>query len=212
MTRAFSAFAADLISALAKPLPGATAHALMSPQPRRTWPAGEAPGNIRDAAGLLLVFPDAVDRAHLVLTVRADTLGRHGGQISLPGGVIEPGESRVHAALREAHEEIGLDAAFVHVIGALTPIDIPVSGFRLHPIVALADARPSLAPAGGEVARILDVPIADFAAPGCVVRTAREREGRRIDVPAFSIAGEEIWGATAMVLAEFLSVAGCSRG
>ena len=212
MTRAFSAFAAALISALAKPLPGAAAHALMSPQPRRTWPAGEAPGNVRDAAGLLLVFPDAVDRAHLVLTVRAGALGRHGGQISLPGGVIEPGESYAHAALREAHEEIALDAALVRIIGALTPIDIPVSGFRLHPIVALADARPPLAPADGEVARILDVPVDVLTAPGSVAQTTRQREGQRIDVPAFCVAGEEIWGATAMVLAEFLMISGWSRG
>jgi 8-oxo-dGTP pyrophosphatase MutT (NUDIX family) len=210
--RAFPALAVDLISALAKPLPGAAAHSLMSPQPRRAWPAGAGPEHVRDAAGLLLVFPDAADRAHIVLTVRADTLGRHGGQVSLPGGVIEPGESYADAALREAHEEIALDARLVRVVGALTPIDIPVSGFRLHPIVGFADARPSLSAADGEVARILEIALDDLAAPGCVAQTTRERDGRRIDVPAFSVAGEEIWGATAMVLAEFLALVGWSRG
>src|SRR3954469_24140104 len=120
LTRAFSALAADLVSALAKPLPGAAAHALMSPpQGRRTWPDGMSPADIRDAAGLLLLFPDATDRPHIVLTVRADTLGRHGGQVSLPGGVVEPGESYAHAALREAHEEIALDPDLVRVAGAL---------------------------------------------------------------------------------------------
>jgi 8-oxo-dGTP pyrophosphatase MutT (NUDIX family) len=212
VTRAFSAFTADLIAALAKPLPGAAAHALMSPQSRRAWPSGARPADVRDAAGLLLVFPDRDGRAHIVLTVRADTLGRHGGQISLPGGVIEPGESYMHAALREAHEEIALDTNLVRVIGALTPIDIPVSGFRLHPIVALADARPALSPADGEVASILDVPVDTLASPGCVAQTMREREGRPIEVPAFCVAGQEIWGATAMVLAEFLSLSGWSRG
>ena len=58
----------------------------------------------------------------------------------MPGGVIEPGESFTHAALREAHEEVALDRRLVHVAGALTPIDIPVSGFRLHPIVGLLDS------------------------------------------------------------------------
>jgi len=212
VTRSFSAFAADLISALAKPLPGAPAHALMAPQPRRAWPSGVAPEGVRDAAGLLLVFPDEGDRAHIVLTVRAGTLERHGGQVSLPGGVIEPGESYAHAALREAHEEIALDARLVRVIGALTPIDIPVSSFRLHPIVGLSDERPALTPADGEVARILHVAVDDLTAPGSVAQTTRERDGRRIDVPAFCVAGEEIWGATAMVLAEFLSLAGWSRG
>ena len=211
MIRPFSALTADLISSLAKPLPGPHAHALMAPQPRRRWPGGKAPGDVRDAAGLLLLFPDAGDRPHIVLTVRAGTLGRHGGQVSLPGGVIEPGESFADAALREAQEEIALDPNLVRVIGALTPIDIPVSGFRLHPIVGLCDARPVFSPADGEVAKILDIALDALAAPGCVAQTTREREGQRIDVPAFCIAGEEIWGATAMVLAEFLSLAGWSR-
>jgi len=212
VTRAFSALAADLIPALAKPLPGTQAHVLMSPQPRLPWPDGVAPGDIRHAAGLLLVFPDDADRARIVLTVRAGTLGRHGGQVSLPGGVIEPGESYAHAALREAHEEIALDASLVRIAGALTPIDIPVSGFRLHPIVGLSATRPAFHPADGEVARILDIALDDLIAPGCVAQTTREREGQRIDVPAFCVEGEEIWGATAMVLAEFLSLVGWSRG
>ena len=211
VTHAFSTIAADLVSALARPLPGAAAHAVMAPKPRRAWPADVAPANVRDAAGLLLVFPDATDRAHIVLTVRAGTLGRHGGQVSLPGGAIEPGESYAHAALREAHEEIGLDANLVRVIGPLTPIDIPVSGFRLHPIVGLTGARPAFAAADGEVARIIDVAIDDLTAVGCVTESTREREGQQIRVPVFCVAGEEIWGATAMVLAEFLSLAGWSR-
>jgi len=206
--RAFSAFVGDLVAALAKPLPGAAAHGLMSPQPRRVWPGGVAPANVRDAAGLLLVFPDARDRSHIVLTVRAGSLGRHGGQVSLPGGVIEPGESYADAALREAHEEIAVDRRLVRIAGALSPIDIPVSGFRLHPIVGLSDRRPSFSPADGEVARILDVAIDDLLAPACVAMIARERDGRPMRVPAFRVAGEEIWGATAMVLAEFLTLVG----
>src|SRR5207248_11030681 len=99
------------------------------------WPAGFNPARIRHAAGLLLVFP-VNDVPFVVLTLRADHLGRHGGQVSLPGGVIEPGETFEQAALREAHEEVGLSAADVRVLGALTPLDIPVTGFRLHPIVA----------------------------------------------------------------------------
>ncbi len=208
----FSALAADLTQALAKPLPGAAAHALMSPRPRRAWPDGIPPADIRNAAGLLLLFPDVRDRAHIVLTVRAGSLGRHGGQVSLPGGVIEPGESYARAALREAHEEIALDADLVRIVGALTPIDIPVSGFRLHPVVGVSDVRPALHPADGEVAKILEIALDDLAAPRAVAQTTREREGRAIDVPAFCIGGEEIWGATAMVLAELLSIAGWSRG
>jgi len=122
--------------------------------------------------------------------------------------VIEPGEAYEHAALREAHEEIAVAASEVRILGALTPIDIPVSGFRLHPIVGVSDARPAFAPADGEVARILDVALDDLMAPGAVISTSRERDGRPVVAPAFRVAGVEIWGATAMVLAEFLVVLG----
>ena len=171
------------------------------------WPPGFNPQRIRHAAGLLLLFP-IVDRAHIVLTVRAGTLGRHRGQVSLPGGGLEPGETIEQAALREAHEEIGLPLDHVHVLGALTPLDIPVSGFRLHPIVAVSGARAALTPSDGEVARILEVDLDELLAPERLVSIERQRDGRTIIVPAFHAAGEEIWGATAMVLAEFLTLLG----
>ena len=192
---------------LAQPLPGTAAQALMAPSPRRNWPPEFDPAHIRDAAGLLLMFPLGAD-AHIVLTVRADTLERHGGQVSLPGGVAEPGESFERAALREAHEEVALAPEHVRVLGALTPLDIPVSGFRLHPIVAAATARPRLTPSDGEVALILEVGVADLWDPARRVSIARMRDGRELTVPAFAVAGVEIWGATAMVLAEFLTLLG----
>ncbi len=177
--------------------------------PRRQWPAGFNPARVRHAAGLLLVFP-IDDRAHIVLTQRAHTLERHRGQISLPGGVVEPGETFERAALREAHEEIALPLDVARVIGALTPIDIPVSGFRLHPIVATAQTRPPLHPADGEVARILDVPVDELLHPAAVAVSVRMRDGIAIDTPTFRIGDVEIWGATAMVLAEFLALLGWS--
>ncbi len=202
---------ADVIAqvdlALRRDLPGTAAQARLAPVPRRQWPAGFNHARIRHAAGLLLVFP-VEDHAHVVLTVRADTLGRHGGQVSLPGGVVEPGETIEQAALREAHEEIGLSLEPVRVLGALTPLDIPVSGFRLHPVVAASETRPALAPAHGEVARILEVAVDELLDPARLRHTAREREGVALTIPGFHVAGEEIWGATAMVLAEFLALLG----
>jgi 8-oxo-dGTP pyrophosphatase MutT (NUDIX family) len=199
-----------LESAFARELPGAAAQNAMAPVPRRAWPTGLNPARIRDAAGLVLVFP-IDDRAHIVLTVRADTLGRHSGQVSLPGGVVDPGETFERAALREAHEEVALDLFGVRVLGALTSLDIPVSGFRLHPIVAAKNTRPSLVPADGEVARILEVPLDELLAPGCVQTAQRERDGKLLTIPAFHVGADEIWGATAMVLAEFLALLGWER-
>jgi 8-oxo-dGTP pyrophosphatase MutT (NUDIX family) len=229
--------------ALSRGLPGAAAQAQLAPMPRRQWPDGFDPGDVRNAAALLLVFPKTINRepaetkdtwnakaaktakendslralrslrstldhAHIVLTVRADTLGRHGGQVSLPGGVIDPGESVEQAALREAHEEVGLAQDRVRVLGPLTPLDIPVSGFRLHPIVGASDTRPRLTPAHGEVARILEVDLDELLAPDCVVHTTRERDDVTFRIPGFHVHGVRIWGATAMVLSEFLSMLG----
>jgi 8-oxo-dGTP pyrophosphatase MutT (NUDIX family) len=203
----FSATLERLHVAFSKPLPGASAHDLLAPRPRRAWPPGFGPGQVRHAAGLLLMFPSG-GRPHIVLTVRADTLGRHSGQVSLPGGVVEAGESVEQAALREAHEEIALPLDGVRVLGALTPLDIPVSGFRLHPVLAVIGVRPHLAPSDGEVARILDVALDDLLEPSGFATVDRIRDERSITIPLFRVGGDEIWGATAMVLAEFLTLLG----
>ena len=202
----FDAVVARLETALREPLPGERAQQLLTPAPRRDWPPGWNPARIRHAAGLLLIV--AVDaRAHVVLTVRSDTV-RHGGQVSLPGGVVEPGETFEQAALREAHEEVALTRDAVRVLGPLTPVDIPVSGFRLHPVVAAAAERPPLRPADGEVARILEVDLDALADPARVVIRSLTREGETFAVPTIAVAGADIWGATAMVLAEFLTLIG----
>jgi len=207
MNPSFSAIVAALDAALARPLPAGVAHLRMAPRPRRPWPDGFDRARIRDAAGLVLITP-IDDRAHVVLTVRAPNLGRHGGQVSLPGGVIEPGEAHEAAALREAHEEVGLDRANVRILGRLTAIEIPVSGFRLHPVVGVAPQRPSFTAADAEVAQILLIAIDELMSPGCLTAVERPRGDQVVVAPTFRIGGHEIWGATAMVLAELLVLLG----
>jgi 8-oxo-dGTP pyrophosphatase MutT (NUDIX family) len=206
-----------LLVALAGPLPGLEAQRRLAPTPRPGWLPGRSPIESRAAAGLLLLFPiDA--RVHLLLTVRSSRLPNHAGQVSLPGGGVEAGETIEHAAMREAHEETGVDPAQVRLLGRLTPLHIPVSGYVLHPVVGLTDSRPDFRLADAEVDKLIEPSLEVLLDPGCVRHTTRMMDGLFQDVPYFSLDGVQVWGATAMVLAEFLQLVGeaeaslCNRG
>lgn len=192
--------------ALERPLPGPPAQSLLAPRPRRGWPADADLSNPRIAAGLLMLVPVA-DVTHLILTERSSRV-RHAGQLSLPGGVVERGETYTEAAIREAREEIALDGAGIDVLGELTPIDIPVSGFRLHPVVASFKERPVMQPSDIEVARILEIPIRGLLANAGYEERQMQRGRMDIVAPGFAVHDGFIWGATAMVLAELLVMLG----
>lgn len=195
----------QLSDALTRPLPGPAAQAVMAPRPRGNWPTPPDPP-YRSAAGLLLVYPrDA--QAHVVLTVRSPHV-RHAGQVSLPGGVVEAGETIVDAALREAREEVAFADAEVRVLGQLSPVDIAVSGFRLHPVLATLDRAPALRPSDREVERILEVPVSALLDPVRLEERPMTRGHIALIAPAFLLEDVVVWGATAMVLAEFLSLTG----
>ena len=199
---------ARIRTALQAPLPGLDAQLRLAPRPRVGWDPHHPPDGLRDAAALVLLYP--VDEApHVLLTVRG-ALRHHTGQVSLPGGAVDAGETFEHAAVREAVEEVGVVASDIQVLGRLTSLHIPVSGFLLHPVVAAADARPRFMAAPGEVARLLEVPLALLGDEETVryERRTFERQNRLVDVevPFFDVHGEKVWGATAMVLAEFLAL------
>jgi 8-oxo-dGTP pyrophosphatase MutT (NUDIX family) len=199
------ALEAQIEAALAAPLPGEDAQSVMAPSPRPTleWNLE----NARTAAALLVLYP-LLDRPHVLLTLRSHDLPSHRGQVSLPGGMVEPGESPVAAALREAHEEVGLDPTAVEVLCDLTPVFIPVTGFILHPFVAVARRALTFTPHEAEVARVLEVPLADLADPARQRAESRMIAGEPRRVPYFLVDGEKLWGATAMILAEFMTLLG----
>jgi 8-oxo-dGTP pyrophosphatase MutT (NUDIX family) len=163
----------------------------------------------RAAAVLVLLYPDAVRETRVVLIERTTGDGHHSGEVSLPGGKVEPHDvDPVATALREAAEEVGLDAeaAGVTVVGRLSSFWIPVSDFEVTPILALAAQRPTLVAQPTEVARIVEPAVARFL-PGApidiVERTVRDWPLR---YGAYEVDGLSVWGATARVLSQLGTV------
>jgi len=194
-----------LRQALRRPLPGLAVQLTMAAQPRSLAPeAGQKP---RQAAVLLLLYP-MQGILRLVLTVRADDLEHHSGQVSFPGGGWEKGDvSLLDTALREAGEELGIAPERLIVLGPLTPLYVPPSNNLVHPFVAYTPSRPNFHPDWREVAGLLEVPLQHFQDPH--VRREETRlgpDGLARRVPFFAVGEHKIWGATAMMLAELLAL------
>jgi 8-oxo-dGTP pyrophosphatase MutT (NUDIX family) len=194
----------SLRARLADTLPGVQAQLKFAPTPARPgWRAGHFPADTRTAAALLLIYPREHDVA-IPLTVRASGLARHAGQISLPGGATDHGETLSETALREASEEIGIDPGAVRILGELTPVHVIVSGFTLYPVIGVTDERPSFVAAPGEVDEILEISLDHLRDASRVGRDIRIREGIPVERPYFDLLGRQVWGATAMILGEFV--------
>lgn len=193
-----------LESRLREPLPGPAAQALMSPRPRYGWTPGRIPDDTREAAALVLLY-ERRDQILLLLTQRREDLSQHAGQVSLPGGEIESGESREEAALREAREEVGLSSDAVDIVGSLSPLHIPASGFVLYPVVGTSGRVGTLEPCDAEVDRVLEVPLSLLLTDEALELESWELHQQEAEVPVFRIGGPPLWGATAMVVSELLA-------
>ncbi len=202
----FHATAETLRRRLLGPLPGHAAHLTMAPSHRLDRALLSVAGKTcREAAVLVLLYPLA-DQPVLVLTARPPQMREHGGQVAFPGGRREVGETLVQAALREAREEVGLDARCVEVLGALTPLYIPPSRFCAYPFVACCAAPPVLVPLEAEVARVLHVPLSHLLGPQSRRQGRWDVRGEPSEVPFYQVEEYPVWGATAMMLAELLAL------
>lgn len=175
----------------------------------------EGMAKARPAAVLILIGPDVAGDARVVLIERATYDGHHSGEMSFPGGAAEAGdENLVATALREAGEEIGLEpeAIGLNVIGELEPFWIPVSNFRVTPVIALADRLPEWRPDPREVKRVVDAPVAAFLPDAPIQIIERDVREWRIRYGAYALAdlgdGPAVWGATAQFLGQLGALLG----
>lgn len=176
-------------------------------------PEEAAAGGPVAAAVLVALVPPALPPAsgqggwYLLLTRRTEGLSTHAGELSFPGGRLEPGEASLTAALREADEELGIEPAAVTILGALPAVDTRVSGYSIRPWVGVLEASAAgrLRPNPAEVAAVIKMSLADLAAPGAR-REQRFIRGRRlITSPAFDVAGVTVWGASARIVHDLLA-------
>jgi 8-oxo-dGTP pyrophosphatase MutT (NUDIX family) len=160
----------------------------------------------RRAAVLVPVLTEP-DGLHLVYTVRKGDLQDHAGQISFPGGSMDPADgSLLETALREAEEEIDLSRDLVEVVGELEEMYIPPSNFRVSPFVGLLPPGAEMVIAPDEVEEIFTASLKELLAPETFRRALWSRDGRDYEVPVFAVGNprREIWGATAAMTAALL--------
>lgn len=193
---------------LAADLPGWNAQIKMSPRvPRLREPLVERSASCRRSAVLVLLSETPDSDYELLLTVRSGALAHHSGQISFPGGRIEGEETPLEAAVREAQEEVGLQAPLQY-LGDLTPLYVPVSNNLIYPVVVHAPTRPDVAASPDEVEEAFFTPLSLLASGAQVRESTWELMGRKVDVPYWEIHSVPLWGATAMIVSELLEVCG----
>jgi 8-oxo-dGTP pyrophosphatase MutT (NUDIX family) len=195
----------DVRRALELPRPGRDAQIKLSPRPR---PGDVFPlpleTNVKNASVLILLYPGRKDDLNFFLTRRTEKVETHKGQISLPGGMQEPGEKPWETALREAAEELHIDTNGVQVFHKpLTQVYIPVSGFRVTPYVGYADHRLAVDAAPDEVVEVIETPLEIIVDKKYQQEEEWELRNFKAMVPFYCVNGYKVWGATAMILAEF---------
>ncbi|GIV77155.1 MAG: coenzyme A pyrophosphatase [Litorilinea sp.] len=202
-----SSFLAQLRADLQGPLPGRPAQNRMAPRPRPGDIIPEQAGaHVRRGGVLLLLYPRE-GQIYLPLILRQTYDGVHSGQVGLPGGGYEEADGDLtQTALREAHEEIGVPPEEVEVLGRLSPLYIHASNFLVQPTVGWIGYRPAFHIDPYEVARLLEVPLLTFLDPSRLRQEEWQLRDRVALVPFFDIEGQTVWGATAMILGEFLAL------
>ncbi len=167
---------------------------------------GPAPATARRAAVCLLLYPRPAGWS-IPFILRSPNLPDHAGQISLPGGAVEPGESPSQCALREMEEEIGVPVQQAQRLGTLPPIYIYRSDFLVQPLVAISRTRPAFRPNPAEVDQLLEIPVACLRDGRSYGMLQVARPPLNYQAACLWFQGHRIWGATARIVGDFLEQA-----
>jgi 8-oxo-dGTP pyrophosphatase MutT (NUDIX family) len=197
-----TSFKKDLSKALLETLPGEKGQAGMAPEFRGEISSAAEP---LQAAVMILLFPLKTDTG-IVFIKRNTYNGPHSAQVSFPGGAWETGDvSQEETAIRECREELGIQEDML-MLGSLTRLHIPVSNFMVTPFVAWMNEAPVFQPDPLEVEYVIESSLGELSDPTNILFDQWEQHGRRIAAPYYRVGKEKIWGATAMMLCEFLQV------
>lgn len=190
-------------------LPGVDAQLKMAPEPVEEGKGNrrkmDAPDHARQSSVLILLYPNDEDKLELLLTLRSSDID-HGGQISFPGGRSEEGESIVETALREAEEEVGIDPEQVCILGKLTKLYVNHSNNHVAPVVGFLNTRPVLTLDPTEVEEAFSVELESLVKKTNLTVEDWELKNYRFRVPYWNVHRVPLWGATAMMLNEFLEL------
>jgi len=199
--------ASHLATAIGRGLPGRVAQRAMAHSLAYGRHHGPVPDDARRAA-VLIALHRAPSGWSVPTILRPETMKAHAGQVSLPGGLMEPDETVAQTALREFEEELGSSSSTLRVVGQLTPVYVFVSGFEVTPLLAVSPKPLVYDPNPHEVAAVVELGLADLCDPARRGRHVIERRDLRFSVPHFAIAGQCVWGATSLILAEFVALLG----
>jgi 8-oxo-dGTP pyrophosphatase MutT (NUDIX family) len=191
---------------LKNPLPGEAVQMKMSPSVRNLERYGIDPLHPPKKGSVLILLYPHENKIFIPLMQRPDYNGAHSGQISFPGGKFEEGDkSLIDTAIREAYEEVGIMPDRINVIGTLSELYIMASNFNVLPVVAYTNSRPEFIPNQYEVQKLIEADLHCLMNEANIKRTViKVRNNISIDSPYYDVQDHIVWGATAMMLSEFL--------
>lgn len=204
-TLSFADFEALITDRLKGDLPGRAAQGKMASTYYKGWPVPRS--TTRHGAVLLLFYPDEQGAINFPVILRPKYDGVHSGQISFPGGKVDPSDRDViHTALREAWEEIKAPFEEINIVGQLSEVYVLDSDIQVVPVVGTLPYKPEFVPDAREVENILEIKLEQISNRQIIEQGKIPIRGGYITAPFYNYNGLQIWGATAMMISEMIAI------